>query len=462
MTESFRAVDPATGELLREHPADPPEQVLAEARRAAAAQRRWARSTFPERAACLRRLADGLDAHRDELARLVTREMGKPIGQAEAEAAKCALAARHYATHAEAYLADVPVELSPGEGSAAVVHRPLGVVLAVMPWNFPLWQVVRAAAPALMAGNGVVLKHAPNVPGCAEALATRFGACGLPEGLFAHVRADVETTGRLIDDDAVAAVTLTGSSRAGAAVASRAGASLKPCVLELGGSDPFVVLPDADVDRAADLFVASRMVNSGQSCIAAKRLIVTRGMAARLERAVVERLRGLRRGPPSDRSTELGPLAREDLRDELHRQVERSVAAGARLALGGTVPDEAGWWYPATVLADVPAGSPAADEELFGPVAAILVADDVDGALRRANASPYGLGATVVTGDAAAGERLARERLEVGCVFVNGMVRSDPRLPFGGVKASGFGRELGRPGILEFVNVKTVVVATST
>jgi len=459
----FRAIDPRDATLISEHPFDDREAVFDRAVAAADAQRGWREQPLDTRAALLRRLAVAVRDRKDELAALMTREMGKPVTQAEGELDKCAWVAEHYAEHGPGVLADRSVAgFDPGEGvHATVVHRPLGVVLAIMPWNFPFWQVFRFGVPALLAGNGIVLKHAPNVPGCGAALPELFAAAGFPPDLVVQVRADLETTGALIDHEAIAAVTLTGSTRAGSAVAERAGRALKKTVLELGGSDAYIVLPDADPEAAAGVFVQSRLLNSGQSCISAKRLVVTRDRLAEVEAAVVRKMSEVSPANPSRRDARLGPMAREDLRDTLHRQVEESVAAGAQLLLGGEVPEQPGWWYPPTVLSGVRPGMPAYAEELFGPVAALLPADDLDDALRIANDSAYGLGGGVISSDLARAESLARDRLEVGCAFVNDFVRSDPRLPFGGIKRSGYGRELGREGMLEFVNVKTVLVRSA-
>jgi succinate-semialdehyde dehydrogenase/glutarate-semialdehyde dehydrogenase len=344
-------------------------------------------------------------------------------------------------------------------GDAFVAFRPLGTVLAIMPWNFPFWQVLRFAAPALMAGNAALLKHAPSVQGCAEASENLFLRAGAPEGLFANLRISEARTEGVLRDPRVAAVTFTGSTRGGRAVAAIAGSELKKSVLELGGSDPYVVLEDADVEAAALTCVTSRLINGGQSCVSAKRFIVVAPLVERFTGRVVELMRAKVPGDPlAGTDPDLGPLARPDLRDALHDQVERTVAAGARLLLGGRIPERAGSWYPPTVLADVPEGSPAHAEETFGPVAAVVPARDEDEAVRLANSSPYGLGAAVFTRDRARGERIAVERLQAGCCFVNDFVRSDPRLPFGGIKHSGYGRELAAFGIREFVNVKSVFV----
>lgn len=456
----LQSIDPATGDAIAEYSAIGRSEALAALDRAALAQSAWRRNSVDDRLPPLRRLAERLRAEAAEGARLMALEMGKPLAQGLAEMAKCAWVCDHYAERAQSDLADEPVTTQAAR--SFVAYRPLGVVLAIMPWNFPYWQVLRVAAPALAAGNGLVLKHAPNVPGCSEHLARLFAASGFPEGLFTNLLvapADVaDRCAEWIAHPTVAAVTLTGSGRAGRAVAAAAGAALKPTVLELGGSDPYVVLADADVDLAVEQGAASRLINSGQSCIAAKRFIVHESLAADFVDGLVTRLAKARPGSPLDEATEVGPLARADLRANLQRQVTESVAAGACLRLGGALPDGPGWFYPPTVLVDVAPGMPAFDEETFGPVAAVTVADSDEAALALANASPFGLGAAVFTRDTARGERLATEVLEAGSCFVNAFVRSDPRLPFGGIKASGYGRELGLLGLRSFVNAKSVYV----
>jgi succinate-semialdehyde dehydrogenase / glutarate-semialdehyde dehydrogenase len=451
------AIDPSTGETLREYDPMGWDEVARRLEGCHQAHLRWRNRPFAERAAPMRRAAALLRERSDDYARLMAREMGKPVTAGRSEAEKCAWACEHYAEHAEAFLApeEVPTEAS----RSYVAFLPLGVVFAVMPWNFPFWQVLRFAAPALMAGNGVVLKHAENVPGCALALEALMRDAGFPEHLLSTLLVGRDLVPQVIEHARVRAVTLTGSTAAGRAVAGQAGGALKKTVLELGGSDAYVVLADADPAAAARICVESRMINGGQSCIAAKRFVVVAPLREAFEREVAERMGAIAFGPPLDASTALGPMARVDLRDALHRQVRGSVDAGARLLLGGEVPDRPGAWYPPTVLTDVAPGMPAYDEELFGPVAAIVPARDEDDALRIANDSPYGLGAAILTADRARGETLARDRLDAGCCFVNDLVRSDPRLPFGGVKDSGYGRELGVLGIREFVNAKTVVVA---
>ncbi len=359
--------------------------------------------------------------------------------------------------HGFASIADQPVETDANR--SYVSFQPLGIVLAIMPWNFPFWQVIRFAAPTLMAGNAVVLKHAPNVSGCAVAIESLVLDAGFPNGLFLTLVIDVPAVARVIEHPGVRAVTLTGSTRAGKAVASQAAALVKKTVLELGGSDPSLILEDADLEAAATSCATSRMINSGQSCVAAKRFVVVEEVRERFEALLVERMTTARMGDPMDPDTTLGPLAREDLQVNLARQVEESLAAGAIRLLGGELPGGPGYFYPPTVLSDVRPGMPAYEEELFGPVASIIPVADEAEAIRVANDTQYGLGASVYTQDAARGERIAAHELEAGCCFVNGLVKSDPRLPFGGIKESGFGRELSTYGIREFVNVKTVWVA---
>jgi succinate-semialdehyde dehydrogenase/glutarate-semialdehyde dehydrogenase len=391
-----------------------------------------------------------------EIARLIAVEMGKPVRDGALEAEKCAFACDYFADYAEEFLA--PVEVETDASHSFWTYQPLGVVLAIMPWNFPFWQVFRFIAPSLMAGNGGVLKHASNVPGCAMMIEELMRDAGFPEDLFRTLLVGTGAVPGIIADPRVSAVTLTGSVGAGRAVAKTAGEHIKKTVLELGGSDPYVVLADADLDVAADTCAKSRLINSGQSCISAKRFVVVKRVQDEFLKRFVARMSSARMGDPLDEKTELGPLAREDLRNELHEQVTKSVAMGARLVLGGEIQERAGAWYPPTVLVDVRPGMPAYDEELFGPVAAVIDAEDEHDAIRIANDSSFGLGAAVFTKDVARGERIASERLDAGNCFVNGLVKSDPRLPFGGIKESGYGRELSPFGIREFVNVKTVWV----
>jgi len=382
--------------------------------------------------------------------------MGKTLDDGRAEVEKCAFNCDWFADHAQEYLAERPVDI--GGGEAFVTYNPLGIVLAVMPWNFPLWQVFRAAPPALMAGNGMLLKHASNVPGCALAIEEILHQAGVPEDLFRTLLLPSREVEALIRDDGVAAVTLTGSVAAGKSVATAAGSVLKKCVLELGGSDAYVILEDADLAAAAKVAATARMVNGGQSCIAGKRFIVVRQVLEGFEKALVDAMRGYEMGDPRKEGTRLGPMQSMKARDEIHRQVTESVRKGARLLLGGKVPDRPGAWYPATVLTNVHSGQPAHDEEVFGPVAAIIAAEDEADAIRIANASEFGLGSGVITADLDRGRRIAAHELESGSSFVNENVRSDPRSPFGGVKHSGYGRECSEFGIREFVNIKTVHV----
>lgn len=449
----LKSVNPATGEVLETYEELTPDELEDRLETAAATFRAYRRTSLAERADWMRRAADVLDHDRRGWAELMTREMGKTVAAAEAEAEKCAWVCRYYADNAETFLADEPVDAAAER--SWVAYQPLGPVLAVMPWNFPFWQLFRFAAPALMAGNVALLKHASNVPGCALAIEEIFARAGFPEGAFQTLLIGSGEVAGVVADPRVRAVTLTGSEGAGAAVAAAAGKAIKKTVLELGGSDPFVVLPSADLDRAIETAVQARHINNGQSCIAAKRFIVHEAVAERFMDGFVARTEALVVGDPMDPATDVGPLATEAIRDELADQVERTVAAGARVRTGGAVPDRAGWFYSPTVLTDIPAGAPASCEETFGPVAAIEVVPTPDDAVRAANATEFGLGASVWTRDAAEAERLVRE-IEAGCVAVNRMVASDPRLPFGGVRKSGYGRELGRFGMLEFVNIKAV------
>lgn len=449
--------NPATGETLREYEPMTSEEVEETLDRVDRAQAEWAKTGFEHRAQHLRKVGELLRERADRYARLMAEEMGKPLEGGRSEAEKCAWVCDYYADNAEAFLANQPVET--GATKSYVAFRPLGVVLAVMPWNFPFWQVLRFAAPALMAGNGCVLKHASNVLGCALDIEELFRDAGLPKHLFRTLPIGSDRVAGVIEHSTVKAVTLTGSTPAGQAVAAKAGSVLKKTVLELGGSDPYVVLEDADLEATATTCAASRLINSGQSCIAAKRFVVVETVRERFEALLLERMKAETMGDPLDEGVTVGPQAREDLRDELHQQVTDSVTAGARCLLGGEIPDRPGAFYPPTVLSGVRSGMPAYEEELFGPVAAIISAEDEDEAVRIANDSPFGLGAAVFTGDPARGERIAADRLEAGSCFVNAFVKSDPRLPFGGIKESGYGRELADYGIREFVNVKTVYVS---
>ena len=447
------SINPATEEVLAEFEAWPTENVDEAVDEVVAAQRIWGRMSIEERAVPMRRAAELLRQRAERYGALITAEMGKPIVEAEAEVNKCALACDHYADHAAEYLADAPVATESLE--SYVAYQPLGVILAIMPWNFPFWQVFRAGAPTLMAGNGVVLKHASNVPQSALACEQVLRDAGFPDGLLRTVLVAGSDAERLIDDERIAGVTLTGSSEVGARIASLAAARIKKQVLELGGSDPFIVLNDADLDYAARTAARARNQNNGQSCIAAKRFIVEEQVADEFGALFADAVRALRVGDPSSRDTNVGPLARGDLRDTLERQVDESLRQGAHPLVGGERVAGRGYYYAPTILDGVTDSMPAFREETFGPVAALVRARDVDHAIELANDTEYGLGAAVWTRDLSGAKQIAR-RIEAGSVFVNGLVASDPRMPLGGVKQSGYGRELGRQGIWEFTNVQTV------
>jgi acyl-CoA reductase-like NAD-dependent aldehyde dehydrogenase len=450
---AFETHNPATGEPLRSHRPISAQEVDLRLEEARVAFTSWRATDLLERSVILRRVAAYLRDEKGRIASLATVEMGKPIVEAEAEIEKCATCCAYYADNAAEQLAD---EIVPTNARRSyVAFRPLGAILAVMPWNFPFWQVFRFAAPALMAGNVGVLKHAANVSECALEIERIFEKCGLPKGAFSTLIVGSAGVEQIVADPRIAAVTLTGSEGAGAAVASAAGRALKKTVLELGGSDAFIVLSDADVEAAAKAGVRSRFQNAGQSCIAAKRFIVEAPVYETFIEAFTAATKNLRVGDPAERTTQVGPLARADLRDELKRQIDESIAQGARLVAGGKAVDRPGYFFEPTVLADVTETMSAFTEETFGPAAAIVWADDHEHAIALANASPYGLGGNLWSGDIARAETIAA-RLESGAVFINGMTASDSRLPFGGVKRSGYGRELSHYGIKEFVNLQTV------
>ncbi len=453
----LETINPATGELVTTYDEHTPGEVAAIIDRAHETFVQWRRTPYPARSELMFAVADVLEKRAAEWAELMTIEMGKPVASAKAEIEKCAWVCRHYAENAEAILADRPIATE--RTKSYLHHEPLGVILAVMPWNFPFWQVFRFAAPALMAGNVGVLKHASNVTGSALAIEDVFTEAGFPEGAFTTLLVPGSRVAEVIENPKVVAATLTGSDPAGRAVASKAGSLLKKTVLELGGSDPYVVLEDADIEASASTCATSRMINGGQSCIAAKRFIVHEAIYEQWLEAFIAKMAATVMGDPFEPGVQLGPQARHDLRDELHDQVMRSVAAGATLALGGEIPDLPGAYYPPTVLTDVKKGTPAYAEEMFGPVASVIKVSSEEEAIEVANDTIFGLGAAVFTGDLQRGERIAAEWLEAGCCFVNALVASDPRLPFGGIKTSGYGRELSDLGIYEFVNQKTVVVA---
>ncbi len=454
---TIATINPATGQTLRTF--DPITDIDLERRLSTAADafHHWRRRPIVERAAVVARAGDLLTADRESYARLMTTEMGKLLTAARAEVDKCADACRFFSEHAAEYIATEPGEQGGPTGALTgeVRFQPIGAVLAVMPWNFPFWQVIRFAAPALCAGNVGLLKHASNVPQCALALEELFLKAGAPRGVFQTLLLESARVGRLIADDRVAAVTLTGSEGAGRSVAAIAGQHLKKTVLELGGSDAFIVMPSADLERTVETAVAARVINNGQSCIAAKRFIVAASIAEAFTTRFAERLSSLRLGDPMEPTTQLGPLATPEIARDLAGQVERSVKAGARaLGTGGLVKGR-GSFFGGLVLADIPADAPAAREELFGPVGSVFRAGDIDDAIRIANDSHFGLGASVWTNDPAEAEHFA-DAIEAGQVFINSIVASDPRYPFGGVKRSGYGRELSRFGLREFTNIKTI------
>jgi succinate-semialdehyde dehydrogenase/glutarate-semialdehyde dehydrogenase len=452
----YRTINPTTEEEVARFELHTDDAVGGMLDASARAFGTWRRSPVSERAEMLDGAAHLLEQEAGSLAELMAVEMGKPLAQGEAEARKSAWACRFYAERAESFLEPEPRE---SDGSESFVRlEPLGPILAIMPWNFPLWQFYRFAAPALTAGNTVLLKHSPNTPQCALAIELLMRRAGFPPGVIQNLFLTHEQATAVISDSRVRGVTLTGSTRAGREVARAAGRNLKPAVMELGGSDPFIVFDDADLDEAARIGVDARCLNNGQSCIAAKRFLVERSVVDAFGQRFVGGMEARIVGAPTLPETEIGPLARRDLREILAAQVDRTISAGARVLCGGVPGEGRGYFYPPTVLADVPAESPAATEELFGPVATLTVFDTEDEAIEIANSTNYGLGASLWTADPDRARRLIPE-IEAGSVFVNGMVKSDPRLPFGGVKESGFGRELSREGLLEFINLKTVWIA---
>ena len=447
------SLNPSTNQLIQTYASWDSSRLKQALEKTRRAQQAWAQTSFSQRAEVLRNAAMQLRAQRDRYATLITQEMGKPLREARAEVEKCTTVCDYYAQHGEEFMRAEPVN---SEASKSyIAHHPLGVVLAVMPWNFPFWQAFRAAAPALMAGNALLLKHAPNVPQCALAIETIFRECGLPDGVFASLMIEVEQVAEVIASPHVHAVTLTGSEAAGRKVAALAGQHLKKCVLELGGSDPFIVLHDADLELAVNMAVASRFMNCGQSCIAAKRFIVVPQIADEFLRELKIRVEALKLGDPLDEATRIGPMARADLRDELHRQITDSIAQGAVAVTGCKPVEREGFFYQPSILDRVTSNTRAWHEELFGPVATVIRAASEADALRIANETRFGLGSSIWSKDTARAEQLAAH-IQAGSTFINGMVKSDPRLPFGGVKASGYGRELSRLGMHEFVNAKTV------
>ncbi|MEO1712881.1 MAG: NAD-dependent succinate-semialdehyde dehydrogenase [Bacteroidota bacterium] len=451
---SIQSLNPTTGKVIKTYDVLSAPALATSIAEAQTCFTKWRKTTFTHRAILMRKAAQLLRERKEQYGRLATLEMGKPLSQSDAEIEKCAWVCEYYAEHAESFLAPESVET---DASKSFVHyAPLGVVLAIMPWNFPYWQVFRFAAPALMAGNVGLLKHASNVPACALAIEEVFRDAGFPQGAFTTLMVGSDLVKDVIEHPAVKAATLTGSEPAGQAVASQAGQQIKKTVLELGGSDAYLILEDADLDHAAAVCAQSRLLNSGQSCIGAKRFIVLESEYDAFLEKFLAKMQEARLGDPLEEGTTVGPMARIDLRNELHEQVKASVQAGAECILGGKIPQDPGAYYPPTILTKVKPGMPAYQEELFGPVAAVIKVESEAEAIRVANDSPFGLGSAVFTRDLERGERIAVEELEAGASFVNGLVKSDPRLPFGGIKISGYGRELSHYGIREFTNIKTI------
>ena len=452
----LQSINPFSDELIKEYPEMSSAEIDEIIKSADIAFTKWKNVGFDERAQLMKNAAAVLNEKKNELAKLMTLEMGKPTLQSYAEVEKCAWVCEYYSENAEQFLSDEIIETDASK--SFVSYKPLGVVLAVMPWNFPLWQVFRFAAPGLMAGNAGILKHSSNVSGCALAIEDIFKEAGFPDNLFRSILVKSSKMDKVIEHPLICAVTLTGSVPAGRSVAAKAGAMLKKTVLELGGSDPYLILADADIEHASGTCVTARLINGGQSCIAAKRFIIVESVYDEFAKLFLEKMRQVKIGDPFDEENFLGPQASKSLRDELHQQVIKSVDLGAELLLGGEIPELKGAFYPATILANVKKGMPAYDEELFGPVAALIKVKDEAEAIQVANDSIFGLGAAVFTEDIVKGEKIAKEKVNAGACFVNAFVKSDPRLPFGGVKKSGYGRELSEFGIKEFVNIKTVYV----
>jgi succinate-semialdehyde dehydrogenase/glutarate-semialdehyde dehydrogenase len=448
-------IDPSTGNKIKSYEEFSSSQIESILNRAYKSFQAWREVSFKERGVLMKKAAAILRSNKDEYARLMALEMGKPLAQGQGEIEKCAQGCEFYADNAQGFLA--PKSVKTEASQSYIAYEPLGLILAVMPWNFPFWQVFRCASPTMMAGNGVMLKHASNVSGCALAIEHIFKEAGFPDFLFSTVLVSSPKVKNLIEHPLIAAVSLTGSTGAGKSVASHAAGVLKKSVLELGGSDPYIVLEDADLENAVNTCVNSRLINGGQSCVAAKRFIVVEKVFKEFETRFTEQMKSKRMGPPMEEGVDLGPLARHDLRDQLHGQVRKSVNQGARLLCGGTIPSGPGAFYLPTVLTDVKHGMAAYAEELFGPVASLIKVPDQQEAVRTANDTVFGLGSAIFTRDIKKAQDLAR-LLETGCCFINDFVKSDPRLPFGGVKQSGYGRELGEAGIHEFVNMKTVYI----
>lgn len=453
---AFQSINPSTDALIKNYSNTSWDDALSIVEKTNRTFKEWSETNFQFRASHLKKMAENLRFRKEELAELMAIEMGKPLSQGIAEIEKCAWVCDYYADHGEKFLT---AELVSSDGQKSYfAFRPCGIILAIMPWNFPFWQVIRFLAPAVMAGNGALLKHAPNVTGCALAIKQIFDDSGFPQELFNVVLLEPGQIGLLIEQPLIQGVTLTGSVRAGQVVAGQAGKFLKKTVMELGGSDAYIVLEDADIELAAEACVNSRLINSGQSCIAAKRFLVVESVHRRFEELLVEKMKNKTIGDPLKGQFDLGPLARKDLRDTLHQQVEKSVRQGAKIVLGGKIPDGIGSFYPPTVLSGVKPGMVVFEEETFGPVASVIAVKNESEAIDLANKTSFGLGSAVFTADIERGEKIARDYMQAGSCFVNAFVKSDPRLPFGGIKQSGYGRELSVFGIREFVNIKTVYI----
>ncbi|MDP2301218.1 MAG: NAD-dependent succinate-semialdehyde dehydrogenase [Ignavibacteria bacterium] len=452
----LQSINPVNDELIQSYEEYPQEQVYEIIESSHKAYLKYSLSSYEERAAKMKKVSVILREGKEEFAKLMTLEMGKTISQSRAEVEKCAWVCDYYADNAKDFLKDEIVETDASK--SYVTYNPIGLVLAVMPWNFPFWQVFRFAAPNLMAGNGGILKHASNVSGCALAIENIFNEAGFEKDLFRTILVSSKNMKSVIENERIKAVTLTGSTPAGKSIASTAGNVLKKTVLELGGSDPYIILRDADIEQSVKACVTARLINAGQSCIAGKRFIVEKEIAEEFTQRFLEELSSKKMGDPFDESNDLGPQAKSELREELHQQVEKSVALGAKILLGGIIPEGRGAFYPPTLLVNVKKGMPAFDEELFGPVAPVIIAEDEEDAINIANDTVFGLGAAVFSKDVAHAEFIAKNRIKAGSCFVNTFVKSDPRLPFGGINESGYGRELSPFGIKEFVNIKTIFI----
>ncbi len=458
MSKTIETINPATEEALHSYSLLSEKEAFEAVDNAHTRFLEWRKTSLPERAKLFHKLADHIEANADDLASLMTREMGKVLAQGKQEVALCAQICRYTADHAEEVLADENRVYE--DGTAIITYQPIGVILGIQPWNFPLYQVIRYSASTIMAGNVTVLKHAQNVFGMAQAVQSLYEDAGFPENVYQTLLIEGETASKLITHDAIRGVSFTGSDEVGKSVAEKAGSEAKKSVMELGSNDAFIVLADADIEKAVEACVQGRIVNNGETCVAAKRFIVVEEVFDQFRDAFLEACKTLKMGDPTSEDTDIGPMAREDLRDTLHQQVQKSIQEGAVCSLGGEIPDRKGWFYPVTVLENVTSGMPAYDDELFGPVAALIKAKDTQDAMKIANSSRYGLGGGIFTRDRDEAIRLARDEFDTGMVNINGYALAQPNLPFGGVKDSGYGREHGGFGLREFVNIKTLMIAS--